>query len=247
MEGSIEAVLFDVDGTLVDHHTAAVRALTNAVHELIPGVNAASLTDRWFALERQAMDRYLAGELTFVEQRRHRVRSLAGEFGLPIESDEKIDMWFDRYLRTYERSWRAYPDALSTLRHLDIDKHLSLGVITNGDSAQQHDKLQAVGLDQFFSLVVVSSDVGAAKPDPEIFRTACDALGVAPFRALYIGDDYATDTAAAAAAGLQSLWLNRSPDSPRAARHPQIHTLTDLISYLDSSVPNEHSGDQLAP
>lgn len=178
------------------------------------------------------MNRYLTGELTFVEQRRHRVRSLAVEFGLPIESDEEIDMWFGRYLRTYERSWRAYPDALSTLRRLHTGTHLPLGVITNGDSAQQHAKLQAAGLDQFFSLVVVSSDVGAAKPSPKIFRIACDALGVAPSRALYVGDDYATDTEAAAAAGLQSLWLNRSPDSPGAARHAQIHTLADLISYL---------------
>ncbi|MGO4205577.1 HAD family hydrolase [Rhodococcus sp. TAF43] len=232
MAGSIKAVLFDVDGTLVDHRAAAVRALTTAVHELIPGVNTASLTDFWFALEQQAMNRYLAGELTFVEQRRHRVRALAGEFGLPIESDEEIDMWFGGYLRTYERSWRAYPDTLSTLRHLRADTHLSLGVITNGDSAQQHDKLQAVGLDQFFSVVVVSSDVGAAKPSPKIFRTACDALGVAPSRALYVGDDYATDTEAAAAAGLRSLWLNRLPVSPHSTRHPQIHTLADLISHL---------------
>lgn len=47
MADSIDAVLFDVDGTLVDHRAAAVRALTTTVRGLVPDVNTKSLTGRW--------------------------------------------------------------------------------------------------------------------------------------------------------------------------------------------------------
>ena len=72
----IEALLFDVDGTLVDHNTAAAVAITKA---LGPDVDQAYAKRRWKELEAVAMERYLAGELTFAEQRRLRAVTLAAK------------------------------------------------------------------------------------------------------------------------------------------------------------------------
>ncbi|WP_067477407.1 hypothetical protein [Actinomadura hibisca] len=70
----IEAVLFDLDGTLLDHAGAAADALT----DVQPDADAT----RWAELNDLGVDRYLAGELTFAEQRRFRVKTLARELGL---------------------------------------------------------------------------------------------------------------------------------------------------------------------
>ncbi|MBO0699011.1 MAG: HAD family hydrolase, partial [Zavarzinella sp.] len=184
----IEAVLFDVDGTLVDHRSAARHAIIAAAGDLVPAADREALTERWLTLERRAMDDYLAGALSFAEQRRRRVRALAAEFGLRLGD---VDAWFARYLEAYECSWRAFPDARPTLRRLR--GRFDLGVVTNGDSGQQRRKLAAVGLEPLLPLVVVSGDVGAAKPAPEIFHAACARLDLPPARVAFVGDDYETD------------------------------------------------------
>ncbi|WP_106396777.1 HAD family hydrolase [Actinocorallia populi] len=226
MPETISAVLFDIDGTLVDHRAAAAEAVTTTASQDGSPV-ADALVEQWFALERDAMDRYLAGELTFTEQRRRRVRALANEFALALSDDAAIDAWFARYLTLYENAWRPYPDARPALEALTARPGLRLGVITNGDSAQQHDKLHRTGLADLLPLVIVSSDIGEAKPSPRIFHTACAELAIPPSQALYIGDDYRTDAQAAANAGLHPLWLNRT-SIPAPGPLPQIPTLTAL-------------------
>ncbi|WP_245681913.1 HAD family hydrolase [Actinomadura kijaniata] len=195
------AVLFDLDDTLFDHGGAAAEAVARA----LPGADPA----RWARLTRQTMDRYLAGELTFAEQRRVRVRAFARESGLGEWDDARAGAWFAEYLARYEAAWRLFPDvgpALAALRRAGT----RLGVVTNGDPAQQRAKLERLGLDAALSCVVISGEVGAAKPDPEIFRIACARLGLPPERVTHVGDRLDVDALAAESAGLRGVWLDRS-------------------------------------
>ena len=61
--------------------------------------------------------------------------------------------------------------------------------------------LAGTGIDNYLEVIVTSTDVGAAKPDPAVLLTVCARLGIDPGRALYVGDRD-TDAAAAAAAGM---------------------------------------------
>lgn len=63
-----------------------------------------------------------------------------------------------------------------------------LAVVTNGAGCLQREKLAASGLGDFFQAVVVSADLGVAKPDPSVFRHALDRLGVDGADATMIGD-----------------------------------------------------------
>ena len=81
---------------------------------------------------------------------------------------------------------------------------LRLGAVTDTSvlgAADVRALLAPVGLDALLDVVVTSADVGAAKPDPRGVRTALERLGVAPERALFVGDA-SVDAAAAAAAGV---------------------------------------------
>jgi putative hydrolase of the HAD superfamily len=80
---------------------------------------------------------------------------------------------------------------------------LELAVVANWDCALA-EHLERLGLAQYFTTVVTSAEAGAAKPDPAIFQTALERLGVAASRAVHVGDDRA-DEDGAAAAGLAFL------------------------------------------
>jgi putative hydrolase of the HAD superfamily len=236
MASRIQALLFDLDGTLVDHDTAAGAAVAEALQGTpdLPDLDQEHIRRRWAELEQHAMERYLAGELTFTGQRRLRSVSLAAELGLGAWDDTQADTWFAEYLRHYESAWRAYPDAQPTLDALaDQHPHLRLGVLTNGDAEQQRRKLHEVGLATVLSEVIVSSEVSTAKPDPLIFEHACDLLGLDPDQIAYVGDRLHTDATAAAKAGMHGIWLNRTGD-PTPSELPTIQTLHDIPALLTS-------------
>ncbi|GAA3974487.1 HAD family hydrolase [Actinomadura viridis] len=229
----VEAVLFDLDGTLLDHAGAAAAAAAAS----LPGTDAAYVARRWLELEELVFARYLAGELGFAEQRRVRVTILAAELGLGDWDAARADAWIAAYLERYRDAWRVFPDVAGCLDALE-SRAVPIGIITNGDGAQQRAKIEGLGLADRFPHVVISGEAGAAKPAAEIFHLACRTIGVAPGRAGYVGDRLTTDALGARAAGMLGVWLDRPgeggtagavPDDPGV---PRITTLARLPALL---------------
>jgi len=113
---------------------------------------------------------------------------------------------FRKHLAGYERNWRLYDDVLPCLHSL---RNYSLGIVSNGDSKQQRQKLDCTGIAAFFTSVVISGDVGVAKPAPAVFERCITELGFSPNKVVYVGDCLETDCAGASGAGLHGVWLNR--------------------------------------
>ncbi|MBV9328545.1 MAG: HAD family hydrolase [Chloroflexi bacterium] len=86
---------------------------------------------------------------------------------------------------------------------------LLLALVTNGAADSQRDVLRSFGIEQQFSAVVISGELGVAKPDPAIFAVAIDKLGVKPEHVWHVGDSLEKDVIGAKAAGLTAVWLNR--------------------------------------
>lgn len=129
----------------------------------------------------------------------------------------------------------------------DLNDSYALGLITNGASCLQREKLATANLYEYFNVVVVSAEFGVAKPDPAIFQHALSLLGSTPEHALtqlgcraedavMIGDSLTRDVDGAIAAGLQGVWLNRT-GQPRPTDRPnliEVTTLSDLPEALQS-------------
>ncbi|QFG26911.1 HAD family hydrolase [Actinomadura sp. WMMB 499] len=222
-------MLFDLDGTLLDHDGAAGDAIVRA----FPDADAAWLVPRWTDLGEAAVERYLAGELDFTGQRRARIRALARELGLGTWDAARADAWFDGYTALYEAAWRPYPDVAPALAALAA-RGLPLGVITNGDVRQQRSKLEGLGLAERLPHLTASSEIGHAKPAAEIFHAACAGLALEPGAVAYVGDRLDTDARGAAAAGLTGVWLDRTgapaPDGPDVARITALDALPRLLA-----------------
>ena len=228
------AVFFDLDNTLVDH-SGAERAASILFYEVIADRTAASSPEEfaqlWNRAQDRHMNRYVAGEISFQEQRRERIYEV---FETKF-SDAEADDLFSIYLGHYENSWRAYPDVLPCLESLRVD-HVT--VITNGDAAQQREKLRRTGLaDRFadrFAEVIISGDFGCSKPDPRIFQYACERASVNPSDAIHIGDSLTVDYEGACAAGLRGVLLVREDSAmPSDPSITTVRSLNELPSLVD--------------
>ncbi|WP_232331672.1 HAD family hydrolase [Agromyces laixinhei] len=221
-------VMFDLDDTLMAHRAAVAAGITLHMRELAYDGDGTAASVLWQELEEQHYHSYLAGRLTFEGQRRARARDFAVAHG--DELDElAAGAWFDRYFERYRESWSLHDDALPALDALALAlPGVRLGIITNGELDFQSAKLERLGIRDRFEHVIASGDVGATKPDAEIFRVAIERFAAATpvGRAVYIGDRFETDAMGAARAGLIGVWLNRHgaahatdlPDETAAAR-----------------------------
>jgi putative hydrolase of the HAD superfamily len=108
--------------------------------------------------------------------------------------------------------WELYPEVMDVLQKLA--PRFQLAVISNFDGRLRL-VLEHLGISKFFNHVFISSEIGADKPDPEIFRRALKFIGLKPNQVLHVGDDSERDWKAASAAGLSVFRLDRRKNSLR--------------------------------
>jgi len=84
---------------------------------------------------------------------------------------------------------------------------LPVGVVTNGAPEMQAKKLETIGLDDAFDVVVHAGYETPAKPSSDPFEAALGALSARPDRSYYVGNSLHSDVAGANAAGMRSVWL----------------------------------------
>lgn len=232
-------MLFDLDGTLVDHDGAAAEAVERWVVAAgwVEPDDVGALVTAWHEIAERHFLAYRARETTFQGQRRLRMRDFLPLVGVDAGgwSDDRLDGFFGGYLAAYERAWRRFPDAVPCLA--TVGCRAQLAVLSNGDQAQQEDKVRRTGLDRHVGVVLTSGLLGVAKPDPEIFTAACRQLGVPPSGAAYVGDRLDVDAEAASTAGLRGIWLDRTSAAghgvPPTSRVQAVASLTELPAVLE--------------
>jgi len=226
-------IFFDIDNTLIDQRRAEAAAAAPFLQRygasLERPVSVETFCRCWRRLRDKHAREFLSGRISAVEQRRRRVRELFSPRPL---GDAEADQVYDFFDRHYRAAWILYDDVLPCLRAL---AGLPLGIISNGSAAQQRAKLRATGIENFFSLVVVSEEAGAAKPRRRIFVEACRRAGKPSAECIYVGDRFEVDALASRAAGMHGLWLNRQSrcSMPRAR---VLKSLDELIARLPQRI-----------
>jgi HAD superfamily hydrolase (TIGR01549 family) len=123
-----------------------------------------------------------------------------------------------------------YDDVLPGLMRLQ-DKVL-VGSISNGNA-----NLEVIGLAHHFKVSLAAATFGHAKPEAAIFHAACEALGVAPSEAIYVGDDLQLDVVGAQNAGLRAVWMNRQASAAHLEQgvHPDAvcTSFAELLEWLE--------------
>ncbi|HEX3816752.1 MAG TPA: HAD-IA family hydrolase [Chthoniobacterales bacterium] len=108
--------------------------------------------------------------------------------------------------------WELYPDVIEVLE--ELAPRFFLAVVSNFDSRLRV-IFEHLAVSKYFRFIFLSSELGADKPDPLIYRRALEISGFAPNEVLHVGDDRERDWEAAAAAGLEVFRLERPHNSLR--------------------------------
>lgn len=230
----LRAVLLDIDDTLVDTRYAFHRALAHVVETWLPHLDpeaARRAVRHWIGDPRGHFRRYIDGKLDFFTQRRLRVDDLHATFAGPTLDDDAWDRWQGGYEAAFQAAWRPTADAVALLDLL-VAEGLILGSVTNGETGYQLGKLGAVGLSGRLATVVGVDVLGRGKPDPEVFRLACDRLGVSVAETAHIGDELDVDARGARDAGLVGIWLDRHGSGLTPPDVPVARGLADVPGLL---------------
>ncbi len=176
MRNNIKAILFDLDGVLVDSYMA------------------------WFALFNQALKHFNFSEITEAVFQRHWGQSTEEDVRIfmPGRTLDEVRSYFLEHFIDFVNQVKVNPDAMMVLEAI-ADKRVKLGCITNSHREIVDAVLRNSKLNRFFEVVLTADDL-PPKPAPDMLMKACAQLGILPEEAVYIGDTI-TDIKAAAAAG----------------------------------------------
>ena len=201
-----EAIIFDIDGTLIDYDYAQYQTMDKLL-DIIPWNNSTrpmtkEVFEYWYKEKNEFYTRPDSNKVNQYEQQKIILENVLANWKIIVDSTQLTNTLFD----IYETSWRAYPDVLECLFKLNEYK---LCIISNGDSKFQRLKLTKTGLDRYFSEVLVSGDIKIKKPDSKIFQTMSDNINIPLNKCVYIGDRLDFDAIGSSDAGMLGVWLNR--------------------------------------
>lgn len=203
----MDAVFFDIDDTLYDQS----RPFANAVHRVCGDVPGATDNDLYLASRRHSAEVFRAFAKKTIpsdEMYIRRAQETMAEFGVAL-SDERAIHLQRAYASHNDHATRLSP----TMRRILAlcATRTRMGIISNGSEDRQLAKLRSLDIYEWVTpeAVFISDVVGLAKPDPALFRLACECLDVSAENSAYVGDSLSLDVAGSNAAGMTSVWFNR--------------------------------------
>jgi len=237
----IRAVLFDLDDTLVDFRRGDARARFEAGAARV----YAFLTARGCSLPSfepfYSRQRSIARRIDFrtwitggEPDGRRLLRRLCADYGLQRDESSLLRLgwlWYEPILETAELPADVIP-TLAALRDGDVKLGLVVNTLHQGQVIDRH--LDQLGLLGFFPVRAYSSDIGARKPNPQIFHQALKELGVPAGEALFVGDDPKLDIFGAQRAGMRAA-LRIPPRSGRSRGMADyaIERISQLLDIFD--------------
>ncbi len=221
-------VLLDLDHTLLDSDTSELLAFDETMHSVGVAEPQIHFAD-YAAINRAYWASVERGEITPDQVRVARFQEFAEFLGLAADATSMAAT----FVEGLGRHGELYPGSTELLENLRSST--SLGLVTNGLGDVQRSRIERLGLERYFDVIVISGEVGVSKPDPAIFELAFAGLGFPPSdTVVMVGDSLSSDMRGAANAGIAGCWYNpdRRPADPAVPLTHEITALGDLAPLV---------------
>lgn len=234
-ETKYDTIFFDLDGTLLDFHSAEETALREVFTEIAGVSNLESAVSGYRRMNGLYWRMLERGEIAPGEINQKRFEEFAKEFAPEIDPGVLGDSYLSR-LAGHATLYGGTIELLKLLAPL-----CRTALITNGFSETQRAKLAHTGLTDVFEAIVISEEIGAAKPDPTIFEHAAKSLGgIEKSRTLMVGDSLTSDIAGGMRFGIDTCLVTHRNKGQAVsivdADHPEptyrIETLGELAPVI---------------
>lgn len=191
----IQAVLFDLDRTLLDRDTSFRNFVASQYERYKAALNHISPSDY--------IDRVVQLDNRGLLWKDKVYQVIVSEFPIRDLSWEELFADFDSRITDY---YLPLPGMRMMLEALKMTGY-SLGLVTNGRTRFQKRSIEALGIERDFQAILISESEGVRKPDPEIFHRALNRLNARPEHALFVGDSLEADIRGAKAVGMFTAWI----------------------------------------
>ena len=225
----IKAVIFDLFGTLVNSFNAQE-------HKQVLSEMASLLSlpeEPFYNLWSSSFNQRPLGIFKNIEES---MIFIGKELNIPINRNGIEEASRVRFNYT-KRTLVPRADAIDTLKQI---KNLGYKIGLISDCTHEVPQIwNATPFAKYFNSVIFSCSVGMKKPDPRIYRLACENLGVKPKNCFYIGDGSSRELSGALNVGMFPV-LIRSPSEIDSVRYdeedwdgPKINSLSEILTYLE--------------
>jgi putative hydrolase of the HAD superfamily len=220
----IRAILFDLDETLTDRSKSIARMCGQFLNRCPIRLTKLNLHELYLRITDADRGGYRPRDEFFAE--------LCN--ALPWDDKPSVAQISDFWRAEFPNCTVERFQATHLLRVLR-DRGFLLGLVTNGRTAMQNPKIDALRLREYFSVISISEALGVEKPHPRIFDHALTALKVEPVEAVFVGDHPTNDIAGARSMGMKAVWLRGSHVWPSEIPQPELYidALMEILALLE--------------
>jgi putative hydrolase of the HAD superfamily len=190
----IKALLFDLDGTLLNRDASVHKFINNQYDRLrkfVGHIPKDTYITRFIELDCRG---YVWKDQVY--------QQMVSEFYI---INLKWEDLLQDYLERFKDSSVPFPNLKEMLEELKLHD-FKLGIITNGKGQFQYDNIKALGIEHYFSTILISEWEGIKKPDPKVFKRGLQQLQVLPDECIFVGDHPNNDILAAKKLGMKTIW-----------------------------------------
>ena len=193
--------LFDLDDTVHDK-TSSLMGCANSMYEkFLTSADADSTSFSHFFVEQNCI----------IQPKVDVFSKIAKKYTLSSTTQTRMLEYFDSSFHKFSKRFEGVLEAFEFLKSQGV----KIACVTNGRDFFQRNKIKALGLQEYFDVIVTSGELGVKKPDLIIFKTALRKLNADETMCVFIGDNLKADMTPASLLGMKTIWkAKRSYDVP---------------------------------
>jgi len=244
-QGGFSAVLFDIGDTLLDARGVRRESLQSAAQQLVAG-GFTSDASAFLSAYEDADQEISAADINQLYSDL-RIADRAFQI-LGRQADTRATGFFlTVYRNAVRRNLHVDTQLIATLDELTA-AGVKLGIVSNGTTVEQLEQLVCLGVIKYFEPILISQQIGIAKPDKRIFQRASELLRIEPERFLVVGDRPDWEVLGAHRAGMKAALMTRYIDNRakiiEPAMRPEyvIDNVNDLLKIVQ--IGRSHNGSQ---
>lgn len=212
---NIQAILFDINGTLIDIQTdegseEIYRGISHFLTYQGIYIHRWEVRDEYFRLmeEQRRASGEAFPEFDAVELWREFLRRRPEEcYVLPPEKLRWMPIFLAEMYRGVSRfRLQLYPEVKTALD--ELARRFKLAALSDAQSAWARPEMRAVGIEAYFQPIIVSGDLSFRKPDKRIFEAALNGLNLPPENVLFVGNDMYRDIYGAKQCGMKTVFFS---------------------------------------
>ncbi|MBJ6360562.1 HAD family hydrolase [Paenibacillus sp. MAHUQ-46] len=239
MYKNFDAIIFDLDDTLIDDHGNWIRSVERISSFIVSTFNVGPSIS-----EQDIFQSYLLISDELWSNYESRLKPLGNSIEIRKfvwnEALTNIQVFLEKqHLEDLVREFSVYreqifPDMRLREKLLKLKRKYKLAICTNGTKETQFIKIEKAGLEGIFDTIICSDDVDVRKPHPYIYNYCVEQLGTSVDQCIFVGDSWEYDIVGALDIHMRCAWILKNDSKMNINVPAQVSIYSSAVQFIDS-------------